>query len=365
MTQATNLSKREMARYARHIAIPQVGLTGQERLTAARVLVVGAGGLGGPVLSYLAAAGIGTLGIVEFDTVSGSNLQRQVLFDDVDIGRPKLWRARARLQAQNPHIRIVGHEGPLDPANVEAQLTGYDIVVDGSDNFVTRYVLNDACRLAGIPLVHGSLHRFDGQLAVFHPDRAGCYRCLFPQPPAGSPDCSEAGVFGALAGTLGTLQATEVLKLVLGIGAPLSGRVLLYDALGQTMTTVILTPDPQCPLCGPHATIQRVADVDYRGFGEGPDEDDTLPAAWEMTACQARLTGLVIVDVRERLGTDGLLCGASHIPFSQFRARLAELPADQGVLLVCWSGSTSAQAVRLGRAGGPRRACCLCGGLRG
>jgi adenylyltransferase/sulfurtransferase len=363
---AASLTKSESARYARHLSLPDVGLDGQIRLKAAKVLVVGAGGLGAPVLTYLAAAGIGTLGVVEFDVIDRSNLQRQVLFDEADIGRPKLWRTKARLQAQNAGITVRAHEGPLDAGNAAAILADYDLIVDGTDNFVSRYLINDACRLLAKPLVHGSLYRFEGQVAVFMPDRPGCYRCLFPVPPSTPTDCSTAGVLGVLAGTVGTLQATEVLKLVLGIGEPLIGRLLMYDALRMTMTTLTLAADPDCPLCGQSPAITDLTVIDYARYGRGPDEDDEIPPHWEIAIpqCRARMAELALIDVRERLGTDGLLAGASHLPLSALGDRLSDLPADRDIVFACWAGSTSAQATRLARAAGLERAYSLRGGLR-
>jgi adenylyltransferase/sulfurtransferase len=363
---AETLTRAECERYARHLSLPEVGMAGQSRLKAARVLVAGAGGLGAPALTYLAAAGIGTLGVVEFDVIDRSNLQRQVLYDEADIGRPKLWRAKARLQAQNPGITVQAHEGPLDADNVAAILADYDLVLDGTDNFVSRYLLNDACRLLGKPLVHASLYRFEGQVTVFLPDRPGCYRCLFPMPPSGPTDCSTAGVLGVLAGTVGTLQATEALKLLLGVGEPLVGRLMIYDALRMAMTTLGVPADPDCPLCGSEPTITRFETTNYTCFGRGPDEDDEIPPHWEMSLghCRQRLAEIVLLDVRERLGADGLLAGAQHLPLSQLSDRLAELPQDRDVVFACWSGSTSAQATRLARAAGFEQAFSLRGGLR-
>jgi adenylyltransferase/sulfurtransferase len=363
---AVTLTKAERERYARHLLLPDVGLDGQERLKAARVLVIGAGGLGAPVLTYLAAAGIGTLGVVEFDIIDRSNLQRQVIYDEADIGRPKLWRTKARLQAQNPGITVRAHEGPLDAGNAAAILADYDLVIDGTDNFASRYLLNDACRLLGKPLVHASLYRFEGQVTVFQPDRPGCYRCLFPMPPTTPTDCSTAGVLGVLAGTVGTLQATEALKLLLGIGQPLAGRLLIYDALQMTMTTLALPADPDCPLCGTAPSITSLAASDYARFGRGPDDDDEIPPQWEMAmaVCWQQPADVQVVDVRERLGTDGLLAGARHIPFSRLGEALAELPTDRDVVFACWAGSTSAQATRLARSAGLERTFSLRGGLR-
>jgi adenylyltransferase/sulfurtransferase len=363
---ASTLSKADCERYARHLSLPEVGPAGQGRLKAARVLVIGAGGLGAPALTYLAAAGVGTLGVVEFDVIDRSNLQRQVLYDEADIGRPKLWRTKARLQAQNPGITVHAHEGPVDAANAAAILSAYDLVLDGTDNFVSRYLLNDACRLLGKPLVHASLYRFEGQVTVFLPDRPGCYRCLYPVAPTTPTDCSTSGVLGVLAGTVGTLQATEALKLLLGIGEPLVGRLMIYDALGMSMTTLAVPADPDCLLCGASPTITSLQAVSYSRYGRGPDEDDDIPPQWEiaLAVCRQPTTDMALIDVRERLGTDGLLPEARHIPMSQLRERLAELPTDRDVVFACWAGSTSAEATRLARAAGFERVFSLRGGLR-
>jgi len=254
----------QIRRYARHIILPEVGGVGQSRLMAARVLVVGAGGLGAPVLEYLAAAGVGTLGIVDFDTVDLSNLQRQVIHDTPHVGAPKVHSAAARIALINPEVAVEPHAVRLAAGNAMALVSAYDLVVDGTDSFAARYLLNDACHLAGRPLVHGALLRFEGQVAVFRshagPD-APCYRCLFPEPPAPGivPSCSEAGVLGALAGLVGTLQAVEALKLLLDIGEPLAGRLLLVDALAAGFHTMAVPRDPACALCGEVPTIRDLS----------------------------------------------------------------------------------------------------------
>jgi adenylyltransferase/sulfurtransferase len=248
-----NLSDQQVERYARHLILDEVGEAGQERLLAARVLVVGAGGLGSPLLLYLAAAGVGTLGVVDNDHVDLSNLQRQIAHGTADVGRSKVDSAAGSIAEINPDVRVVGHHERLTRANALALVGGYDIVADGSDNFATRYLLNDACHLARRPLVSGSLLRFEGQIACFKPWTGGpCYRCLFPEapPPDLIPRCEQAGILGAVAGVVGTMQATEVLKEILGLGDSLSGRLLLYDALGQTVRSIRIAKDPSCRLCG-------------------------------------------------------------------------------------------------------------------
>ncbi|WP_456411239.1 HesA/MoeB/ThiF family protein [Oceanithermus sp.] len=261
-------SREELDRYARHMILTEVGPEGQARLKAASVLVVGAGGLGSPLLLYLAAAGVGRIGIVEDDVVDLSNLQRQVLYTTADVGRPKAEAAAERLRALNPHVAVEPHPVRLSSENAIELFLRYDLVVDASDNFPTRYLVSDAAVLADRPLVYGAIHRFDGQVAVFHHDGGPCYRCLFPQPPKpGSvPSCAEAGVFGVLPGVVGSLMATEVLKLLLGIGEPLSGRFLLYDGLAAEFRALNVRRNPDCPVCGDHPTIRKLEDYDYAAF---------------------------------------------------------------------------------------------------
>jgi adenylyltransferase/sulfurtransferase len=259
----------QVTRYSRHIIMPQVGPVGQRKLMQARVLIVGAGGLGSPIALYLAAAGVGTLGIVDFDIVDLSNLQRQLLHQADDVGKPKVQSARETLNAYNPEVTVIGHEAPITSENALELIPQYDIVVNGADNFATRYLVNDAAYLAGKPLVDGSILLFDGQATTFIPGQ-GCYRCLFPEPPPPGlvPSCAEAGVLGALCGTIGSIQATEVLKLILGIGEPLAGRLLLYDALSMEMRQVKIRRNPNCPLCGDHPTVTEL--IDYDAFCGAP-----------------------------------------------------------------------------------------------
>lgn len=251
-TSETGMTEATRRRYARHIALPQVGVAGQQQLLDARVVIIGAGGLGSPAALYLAAAGVGTIGLVDDDNVELSNLQRQILHSTADEGTPKTASGAQRMRALNPHIEVYPHQTRLTAANALDILAGYDIVVDGSDTFSTRYLINDASLHLGIPVVHGSVFRFEGQLAVFEPYETACYRCVFPDPPPShlAPSCTEAGIFGVLPGLIGTMQATEVLKLVLGIGAPLTGRLLTYDALDMDMHIVRLRRDPKCLSCG-------------------------------------------------------------------------------------------------------------------
>ena len=268
-TKPESLAPGQAQRYSRHLLIPEVGESGQLRLLASKVLLVGAGGLGSPAALYLAAAGVGTLGIVDSDVVDPTNLQRQILHSTERIGRPKVESARQTLSALNPDVRIVGYQERLTAENIDRIIAGYDVIVDGSDNFPTRYLVNDASVKHGIPVVHGSIYRFEGQITVFKPGAGPCYRCLFhqPPPPELAPSCAEAGVLGVLPGVIGTLQATEAIKLLLGIGEPLIGRYLLFDALDATFREIKLRRDPECPACGEHPTITEY--IDYEGFCAG------------------------------------------------------------------------------------------------
>ena len=261
----TLFTEEQVRRYARHIILPGIGADGQRRLLDARVLVIGAGGLGSPVAMYLAAAGVGTLGVLDFDRVDESNLQRQILHDTSDVGRPKVESAVSRLRAINPGIEVVPHDTLLSSANAFDVLRGWDVVVDGTDNFPVRYLVNDATQMLGIPLVYGSIHQFDGQATVFLPgDAAPCYRCLFPEPPPPGvvPSCAEGGVFGVLPGIVGSIQATEAIKLITGLGDSLAGRLLIFDALRMDFTEVRVRRDPSCPVCGDAPTITELIDYD-------------------------------------------------------------------------------------------------------
>jgi sulfur-carrier protein adenylyltransferase/sulfurtransferase len=277
----------QVRRYARHIILPGIGGDGQERLMEARVLVIGAGGLGSPAAMYLAAAGVGTIGLVDFDTVELSNLQRQLLHDTEDVGRPKVDSARDRLIELNPNVTVVPHRALLSSENTFDILGGYDVIVDGTDNFPVRYLVNDASQMLKKPLVYGSIYQWEGQASVFlSGQETPCYRCLFPEPPPPGtvPSCAEGGVFGVLPGIIGSIQATEAIKLILGVGEPLVGRLLLYDALRNEFTTVKLRWDPDCPVCGKHPTVTEL--IDYEAFcgltpGEAPPEAERTPSVRE------------------------------------------------------------------------------------
>ncbi|HEY9898515.1 MAG TPA: molybdopterin-synthase adenylyltransferase MoeB [Pantanalinema sp.] len=347
------LSREEQERYSRHLALGEVGVRGQELLKEAKVAVIGAGGLGSPIAAYLAAAGVGTIGLVDFDEVSLSNLQRQILYDTAGVGRPKVHQAKARLQAMNPHVRVVPHETALSGENAMELLAGYDWVADATDDFGTRYLLNDACRLLGKPLVHASLHRFEGQVTVFAPG-GPCYRCLYPVPPAVAMRCSDAGVLGALPGILGAIQAGEILKLILGIGVPLVGRLLLVDGLGTRFDEVALEADPGCALCGERPTLSAVSDTEERRFPE-----------WEISPREVDevLGRALVIDVRESLAALPMLPGARHVPFARLGEALPEVPSDRPVVVCCTSGELSLKAVALLRGAGCEQAVSLEGGL--
>ena len=363
------LGAEESQRYARHLVLPEVGPEGQRRLKAARVLLVGAGGLGSPAALYLAAAGVGTIGVVDADAVEISNLQRQVLHGTSAVGRPKVDSAAARLADLNPLVRIERHRERLTSANAMRILAGYDVVVDGSDNFPTRYLVNDACALLGKPDVYGSVWRFEGQVAVFWTARGPCYRCLYrdPPPPELVPSCAEGGVLGVLPGIVGTLQATEAIKLVLGAGEPLLGRLLLVDALAMTFRELALERDPECPLCGPAATIDRL--IDYEAFcgtaGQAAPADTSLELdVRELAGALREGRAIVLVDVREPWEFNVCrIAGSRLIPMRELPGRVSELDPSGEVVTICHTGQRSLVAARALREAGVRGARSLRGGV--
>ncbi|MBI4424111.1 MAG: molybdopterin-synthase adenylyltransferase MoeB [Elusimicrobia bacterium] len=357
------LSPDEKLRYQRQIQIPEVGPEGQARLKEARVLVVGAGGLGCPLSLYLAAAGVGTIGLVDFDAVDLTNLQRQVLYSTESVGRPKLSEARARLSALNPHVRLECHDTRLSADNALELVRGYDVVADGSDNFPTRYLVNDAAVLAGKPNVFGSVFRFEGQVAVFWARRGPCYRCLYPEPPPpeAAPSCAQAGVFGLLPGIVGCLQAAETLKLLLGIGSPLVGRLVHFDALSMEWRSLAVAKDPACRLCGPKADIRAPVATDSRC---APSEEPPEVEPDELRARLERCEAVLVIDVREPRERElGVIEGSVSIPLGQLAQRAAGLPRDRDIVLHCQSGRRSARAVELLRERGFTRVAHLAGGL--
>ena len=371
------LTNEEVQRYSRHLIMPEVGVDGQRKLKAARVLCIGAGGLGSPAALYLAAAGVGTIGIVDFDAVDSSNLQRQIIHGTTDVGRSKLESARARLSGLNPNVRIEGHETALTSKNALDILRDYDIVVDGTDNFPTRYLVNDACVILQKPNAYGSIFRFEGQASVFATKGGPCYRCLYPEPPPPGlvPSCAEGGVLGVLPGVIGTIQATEAIKLILGVGEPLVGRFLIYDALRMRFRELKLRRDPECPVCGDNPTVREL--IDYEQFcGIRPAAQaaaaSALPPEQEMTVEELknaldRRVPLFVLDVREP--QEFQICripGSTLIPLGELSNRLAELPSgpDAPPLVVhCKMGGRSAKAVKLLRDRGYTQARNLTGGI--
>jgi adenylyltransferase/sulfurtransferase len=343
------LSPLDLERYARHITIPEVGLEGQRKLRAASVLCIGLGGLGSPATMYLAAAGVGTLGLVEFDRVDRSNLQRQILHGEKDLGRPKLDSAIETLREINPDVKIVRHETRLTSVNAMDIARPYDLILDGTDNFATRYLSNDVSVLLGKPNVYGSIFRFEGQCSVFAPHLGGpCYRCLFPVPPDPGtvPSCAEGGVLGVLPGIVGTLQALEAVKLILEIGEPLVGRLMHFDALGFRFREVKLRRDPECPVCGENPTVREL--IDYEQFCGGTMKQEENEVTVQELNERLQRADLYLVDVREPYEVE--LCripGSVLIPLGELPGRLHEVPKDRDVAIHCKSGARSARAVKL------------------
>jgi len=360
------LSADERARYQRHLALKEIGAAGQERLKAARVLIVGAGGLGSPAALYLAAAGCGTLGLVDFDRVDVSNLQRQVLFDTAALTQLKAEAGRERLASLNPEIRVVAHALELRAANVRAVLDGYDLVLDGSDRLSTRYLVNDACVILGRPLVSAAIHRFEGQVMTYVPGHGPCYRCLFPEAADGVvANCAEAGVLGVLPGVLGTLQATEAIKLITGAGTPLSGRLLTYDALELRFHEFRVERRRDCPVCGDAPTITEPRDARPAApESRAAVRRLTAPALKALLELAAPASAPLLIDVRERWEYDtGHLPDARNIPMSELPQRLAEIPRSGDPVFVCRSGARSLRACTMALHAGVVQPANLEGGL--
>ncbi len=344
------LTPDELQHYSRHLLIPQIGRTGQQRLKAARVLVIGAGGLGSPLALYLAAAGVGTLGIVDFDTVDRSNLHRQVLYTVADVGSPKLEAATRRLQALNPHIEIVPHALRLTSDNALDVIRPYDLVVDGTDNFATRYLVNDACVLLGKPNVYAAIFRFEGLLSVFAHRDGPCYRCLYPEPPPPDlvPSCAEGGVLGVLPGIVGALQAAEAIKLLTGIGESLAGRLLQFDALSMRMREFAVDRDPHCPVCSANASIRQL--IDYDQFCAGPKDPLAVPEidAVDLRATLAAPGAPLLVDVRSAdEAAIARIEGSTLIPLPELEDALDRLDPAAPLILYCQGGVRSERAGRL------------------
>ncbi len=342
------LSHEELLRYSRHLTLPQVGLAGQTKLRSARVLLIGAGGLGSPAALYLAAAGVGTLGIVDFDVVDRSNLQRQILHGTAGIGTAKTESARERLHDVNPHVAVESFSERLTSANALDVIRGFEVVVDGSDNFPTRYLVNDACVLLGKPDVYGSVFQFDGQVSVFDAPRGPCYRCLFadPPPPDLVPSCAEGGVLGVLPGIIGSLQALEAIKLIVGFGEPLIGRLLLFDGRRMQFRELALEKDRECPVCGEHPTVTTLIDYDaFCGTGAVGGTDGVEISAHELYRERGRKPNLVLLDVREpREAEIAQIEGARYIPLRELPGRLSELPGHGEIVTVCHHGPRSLKA---------------------
>ena len=348
------LSNDEISRYSRHLIMPEVALDGQKKLKAAKVLTVGTGGLGSPLALYLAAAGVGTLGIVDFDVVDESNLQRQILHGTSDVGRPKVESARDRIEDINPNVNVVVHEEALTSENALDIFADYDVIVDGTDNFPTRYLVNDACVLLGKPNVYGSIFRFEGQASVFWAEEGPCYRCLYPEPPPPGlvPSCAEGGVLGILPGAIGTIQATETVKLILGIGKPLIGRLMLYDALGMSFREMKLRKDPNCPVCGENPTVTEL--IDYQEFCGIPqaaaaEQANGVPEI-SVTDLKRKMDAgenINVLDVREPHEYEVANIGVRLVPLGELPQRLAEFDQNENFAIHCKTGGRSAKAVKL------------------
>ena len=365
----TTLTNEEILRYSRHLIMPEVGMEGQQKLKAARVLCIGAGGLGSPLALYLAAAGIGTLGIVDFDVVDFTNLQRQVIHGTESVGRPKLESAAERIRSINPFVNLQPFETKLTSQNALELFRDFDIIADGTDNFPTRYLVNDACVLSGKPNVYASIFRFEGQASVFATEQGPCYRCLYPEPPPPGlvPSCAEGGVLGILPGLLGIIQATEVIKLVLGKGQPLIGRLLLVDALGMKFRELKLRKNPDCPMCGAHRTIQQL--MDYNEFCGIRGEEKPMTAGVPEISVEEfkrrldRGDDLFVLDVREP--HEYQICNLSGylMPLGEVPKRVHELDSSREIVVHCRSGVRSAKAVDFLRQAGFRKVQNLAGGI--
>ena len=369
------LSADEIKRYSRHLIMPEVGMDGQRRLKAGSVLCIGAGGLGSPAAMYLAAAGIGRIGIVDFDVVDFSNLQRQVIHGTSDVGRSKLASAKDRLLELNPHIRIETYETALSSRNALDLFRPYDVILDGTDNFPTRYLTNDACVLLGKPNAYGSIFRFEGQASVFAMKDGPCYRCLYPEPPPPGlvPSCAEGGVLGVLPGVVGTIQATEAIKLIMGIGEPLVGRFLIYDALRMKFRELKLKKDPDCPVCGTHPTVTEL--IDYEQFcGVAPAATEVAVSTANNNETETDVTELkrridakedfYLLDVREPNEFQiGRIPGSTLIPLGEVPQRVNEIPRDKEIVVHCKMGGRSAKAAAFLRTQGYTNVKNLKGGI--
>jgi sulfur-carrier protein adenylyltransferase/sulfurtransferase len=366
------LTKDDLSRYSRHLILPEVGEEGQRKLKAARVLCVGTGGLGSPLALYLAAAGVGTLGLVDFDVVDASNLQRQIIHTTADIGRKKLDSAEEKLKALNPYLKVVKHDAMLSSANALDILKDYDVIADGTDNFPTRYLVNDACVILGKPNAYGSIFRFEGQASVFGTKDGPCYRCLYPEPPPPGlvPSCAEGGVLGILPGLVGVIQATETIKLILGKGEPLIGRLLLIDALNMRFRELKLRKNPDCPVCGTHPTVTRLIDYEqFCGIAPAAKEESMIkngvPQISVTELKQRRDAGedVFVLDVREPFEYQIANIGGKLIPQGEVPQRLAELDRDREIVVQCKSGGRSQRIAEFLRQQGYEKVANLSGGI--
>jgi sulfur-carrier protein adenylyltransferase/sulfurtransferase len=371
-TTLPELTTDDLSRYSRHLILPEVGIEGQQKLKAARVLCVGTGGLGSPLAFYLAAAGIGTLGLVDFDVVDASNLQRQIIHSTRDIGRKKLDSAEEKLLALNPALNVVKHDTMLTSANALEILKDYDVVADGTDNFPTRYLVNDACVLLGKPNAYGSIFRFEGQASVFATEEGPCYRCLYPEPPPPGlvPSCAEGGVLGILPGLVGVIQATEVIKLILGKGAPLIGRLLLVDALSMRFRELKLRKNPECPVCGDNPTVTAL--IDYEHFcgivPETKEEKAVKNGVPQLSVKEFKQRidageNLFLLDVREPYEYQIAQIGGTLIPQNDVPQRLAEIPRDREIVVQCRSGARSQRIAEFLKQSGYSKVVNLAGGI--
>jgi len=365
------MTNEEILRYSRHLIMPEVALEGQEKLKAARILCVGAGGLGSPIALYLAAGGVGTLGLVDFDVVDSTNLQRQIIHTTADVGRPKVQSAAEKIRAANPFVGLELFEERLSSDNALEIFRGFDIVVDGTDNFATRYLVNDACVLTGKPYVYASVYRFEGQATVFAAPGGPCYRCLYPEPPPPGmvPSCAEGGVLGVLPGLLGVIQATETIKLILGAGESLAGRLLLVDALSMRFREVRLKRDPACPVCGENPTLHELIDYEefcgVRGEESGPPTEVAEVTPEELKALLDGGSNLLLLDVREPHEREICRLPGHFIPLGDLPARVHELDSAREIVAYCKSGMRSARAVEFLQSVGFRRVRNLSGGING
>lgn len=366
-----NFTPDQLKRYSRHFILPEIGEEGQRKLLDSKVLLIGTGGLGSPLGLYLSAAGVGTLGLVDFDVVDLSNLQRQIIHTNDEVGKPKIDSAEKRIKQMNPDTKIIKHATRISSANAMDIMKDYDVIIDGTDNFPTRYLTNDACVLLGKPNIYGSIFRFDGLATVFKADEGPCYRCLYPEPPPPGlvPSCAEGGVLGILPGVIGLIQATEAIKLIVGIGRTLVGRLMVYDALQMTFRELKLKKDPECPVCGPNATIKQLIDYEaFCGMGRGDSQDDAIDEI-DVEELKRKLDSqedFVFLDVREKFEYEiASIPGSKLIPLAQLGGRLSEIEAmkDKEIVAHCHHGGRSRKALEFLKSKGFKNLKNVAGGI--